>query len=139
MIGLLACSTANGQSSPEENQEVENAGSSRILLVLPFDNRSGQPNLEWIREAAGELLSSRFTSAGFSPMSRAERLYALDHLGLPEGFQPSRASSLKLAQTLEKSKNFDEARVRYEEYLAILKDGPSAIEAKKALERLKKP
>jgi len=34
-------------------------------------------------------------------MSRADRLYALDHLGLPPGFQPSRASSLKLAQTLD--------------------------------------
>ena len=34
-------------------------------------------------------------------MSRADRLYALDHLGLPQGFQPSRASSLKLAQTLD--------------------------------------
>ena len=28
-------------------------------------------------------------------------MYALDHSGLPEGFQPSRASSLKLAQTLD--------------------------------------
>jgi tetratricopeptide (TPR) repeat protein len=34
-------------------------------------------------------------------MSRPERLYALDHLGLPEGFHPSRATSLKLAQTLD--------------------------------------
>jgi len=34
-------------------------------------------------------------------MSRPERLYALDHLGLPQGFQPSRASSLKLAETLD--------------------------------------
>ncbi len=34
-------------------------------------------------------------------MSREDRLYALDHLGLPEGFQPSRASALKLAQTLD--------------------------------------
>jgi hypothetical protein len=40
-------------------------------------------------------------SAGFAPMRRADRLYALDHLGLPEGFHPSRASSLKLAQTLD--------------------------------------
>ena len=73
----------------------------RILLVLPFDNRSGQPSLEWVREASAELLESRFASAGFAPMSRADRLYALDHLGLPQGFQPSRASSLKLAQTLD--------------------------------------
>ncbi len=34
-------------------------------------------------------------------MSRPDRMYALDHLGLPQGFQPSRASSLKLAQTLD--------------------------------------
>jgi len=73
----------------------------RILLVLPFDNRSGQPSLEWVREAAPEILSSRFLSAGFAPMSRADRLYALDHLGLPEGFHPSRATALKLAQTLD--------------------------------------
>jgi tetratricopeptide (TPR) repeat protein len=77
------------------------ADRGRILLVLPFDNRTSQPNLEWIREAAAELLSSRFASAGFSPMTRADRVYALDHLGLPPGFQPSRASSLKLAQTLD--------------------------------------
>jgi tetratricopeptide (TPR) repeat protein len=77
------------------------ADRGRILLVLPFDNRTGQPSLEWIREAAADLLSSRFASAGFAPMTRADRMYALDHLGLPEGFQPSRASSLKLAQTLD--------------------------------------
>jgi tetratricopeptide (TPR) repeat protein len=77
------------------------ADRGRILLVLPFDNRTGQPSLDWIREAAAELLSSRFRSVGFAPMSRADRMYALDHLGLPQGFQPSRASSLKLAQTLD--------------------------------------
>ncbi len=86
---------------PATAQEPQTAGKGRILLVLPFDNRTGQPNLEWIREAAPEILSSRFTSAGFAPLSRADRLYALDHLGLPEGFQPSRASSLKIAQTLD--------------------------------------
>jgi tetratricopeptide (TPR) repeat protein len=47
-------------------------------------------------------------------------------------------ATFKLAQTLEKTKEFEEARARYAEYLAILKDGPSAGEAKKALERLKK-
>ena len=77
------------------------ADGGRVLLVLPFDNRTGQPSLEWMREAAAEILSMRFASAGFEPTSRADRVYALDHLGLPQGFQPSRASSLKLAQTLD--------------------------------------
>ena len=76
-------------------------GNGHVLLVLPFDNRTGQPSLEWIREAASQILSARFASAGFQPTSREDRRYALDHLGLPESFQPSRASSLKLAQTLD--------------------------------------
>lgn len=75
--------------------------SSRILLVLPFENRTGQPSLEWLREAAPEVLNTRLSAAGFSPISTADRLYAFDHLGLPPNYQPTRASSLRLAQTLD--------------------------------------
>jgi tetratricopeptide (TPR) repeat protein len=73
----------------------------RLLLVLPFDNRTDQPNLDWISEAVPEVLNRRFISAGFMPISRDDRLYALDHLGLPATFQPSRASAIRLAQTLD--------------------------------------
>jgi tetratricopeptide (TPR) repeat protein len=90
---------AHSQAGPESARSSEDHG--RILLVLPFDNRTGQPSLEWVREAAADLVSTRFAAAGFAPMNRADRMYALDHLGLPQGFQPSRASSLKLAQTLD--------------------------------------
>jgi len=48
-------------------------------------------------------------------------------------------ATFKLALTLEKSKQISEAKLRYQEYLTILKDGPYAAEAKKALERLNKP
>lgn len=98
LVGLFSGlqSTAQGPSS-----EGASGGKNRILLVLPFDNGTEQPNLEWIREAAPEILNARFASAGFAPMSRADRMYALDHLGLPQQFQPSRASALKLAQTLD--------------------------------------
>jgi tetratricopeptide (TPR) repeat protein len=100
-FALTAATNAFGQASGDSVGDRSGAGRGRILLVLPFDNRSGQPSLEWIREAAPEILSSRFLSAGFAPMSRTDRLYALDHLGLPEGFHPSRATALKLAQTLD--------------------------------------
>ncbi len=53
------------------------------------------------RGAAPELLTSRLLSAGFAPLSRADRRYALDHLGFPQSFHPSRATSLKLAQTID--------------------------------------
>jgi tetratricopeptide (TPR) repeat protein len=103
VLTLTWATKASGQATGDTGADRPNfgAGHGRILLVLPFDNRSGQPSLEWIREAAPEILSSRFLSAGFAPMSRTDRLYALDHLGLPEGFHPSRATALKLAQTLD--------------------------------------
>ena len=47
------------------------------------------------------MLNRRLASAGFLPISRDDRLYALDHLGLPSTFQPSRASAIRLAQTLD--------------------------------------
>lgn len=101
----LVCAICASAQVPGDNPSAPSttpaADRGRILLVLPFDNRTGQPNLEWLREAAADLLSSRFRSVGLAPMSRADRMYALDHLGLPQGFQPSRASSLKLAQTLD--------------------------------------
>ena len=83
-------------------------GKGRIVLVFPFDNAtppsaSGaeQSTLDWVGEAAPQVLNSRFTSAGFLPLSREDRLYALDHLGFPETFSPSRATALRVAETLD--------------------------------------
>lgn len=98
---LTAAAKAQSGAAAGDGAEARTSGGGRVLLVLPFDNRTGQPNLEWMREAAAEILSMRFASAGYQPTSRADRMYALDHLGLPQGFQPSRASALKLAQTLD--------------------------------------
>jgi len=64
---------------------------------------------------------------------------ALDRFREALQYKPRDAvATFKLAQTLEKSKQFEQARAQYEAYLTILKDGPSAGEAMKALERLKK-
>jgi tetratricopeptide (TPR) repeat protein/nucleotide-binding universal stress UspA family protein len=104
VLAVLCVLAAAAQAQPNAAAGDGGTRSSvggRVLLVLSFDNRTGQPSLEWMREAAAEILSMRFASAGFQPTSRADRVYALDHLGLPQGFQPSRASALKLAQTLD--------------------------------------
>lgn len=73
----------------------------RLLLVLPFDNLTGQVNLDWIDEAVPDVLNRRLASSGFLPIDREDRRYAMDHLGLPQTFQPSRASAIRLAQTLD--------------------------------------
>jgi TolB-like protein len=64
----------------------------RVILVLPFDNRSGQPNLNWIGDSFPDTLNQRLGSAGFLTISRDDREFALDHLGLPTDFRPTRAT-----------------------------------------------
>ena len=80
--------------------------------MLPFENQTTQPNpsgqeanpnpsVDWIGAAVPEILNQRLASAGFLPISRGDRAYALDHLGLPADFRPSHASTLRLAQSLD--------------------------------------
>ncbi len=73
----------------------------RLVLVLPFDNRSGQPNLSWIGDSVPDTMNQRLNSAGFLTITRDDRLYALDHLGLPADFKPTRATTIRMAQTLD--------------------------------------
>jgi tetratricopeptide (TPR) repeat protein len=73
----------------------------RVVLVLPFDNRSGQTNLAWVGDSFPDTLNQRLTSAGFLTITRDDRQYALDHLGLPVDFRPSRATTIRIAETLD--------------------------------------
>ena len=91
-----------GQKPSEpEHRAADIRQSGRLVLVLPFDNRSGQSNLNWIGDSFPYTLNQRLSSAGFLTISRDDRMYALEHLGLPEEFRPSRASTIKIAQTLD--------------------------------------
>jgi tetratricopeptide (TPR) repeat protein len=73
----------------------------RVVLVLPFDNRSGQSTLAWVGDSFPDTLNQRLTSAGFLTITRDDRQYALDHLGLPIDFRPSRATTIRIAQNLD--------------------------------------
>ncbi len=73
----------------------------RLVLVLPFENRSGDAGLNWIGDSFPDTLNQRLATAGFQAISREDRAYALDHLGLPPGFRPSRATTIRIAQTLD--------------------------------------
>ena len=101
VMAVLAPCGMTAQNPAQNPAPAAPAIPGRLLLVLPFDNRTDQPNLDWISEAIPEVLNRRLASAGFMPISRDDRLYALDHLGLPPTFQPSRASEIRLAQTLD--------------------------------------
>jgi len=90
VLGLLAGAAARAQES-----------GGRVVLVLPFENRSGNPSLSWIGDSFPDTLDKRLTSVGFLTLSRDDRVFAYEHLGLPEGFKPSRATAIKIAQQLD--------------------------------------
>ncbi|WP_263383788.1 tetratricopeptide repeat protein [Granulicella arctica] len=92
LLGAFQSTTASAQTRDT---------GGRLILVLPFDNRTGQPNLAWIGDSFPDTLNQRLTSAGFLTITRDDRLYALDHLGLPADFRPTRATTIRMAQTLD--------------------------------------
>jgi Flp pilus assembly protein TadD/TolB-like protein len=96
LLALLP--SARAQISPEAH---EKEGGGHVILVLPFDNRSGNPNLNWIGDSFPDTLNQRLSSAGFLTITRDDRLFALDHLGLPADFRPTRATTIRIAQTLD--------------------------------------
>ena len=77
------------------------ATAGRVVLVLPFENRSGNASLNWVGDSFPDTLDARLNSAGFLTISHDDRNYAFDHLGLPIQFKPSRATAIRIAQQLD--------------------------------------
>jgi tetratricopeptide (TPR) repeat protein len=73
----------------------------RVVLVLPFENRSGNATLNWIGNSFPDTLDRRLNSSDFLTISHDDRVYALTHLGLPADFRPSRATTIRIAQQLD--------------------------------------
>ena len=73
----------------------------RVVLVLPFENHSGNASLNWIGDSFPDTLNKRLDSAGFLTISRDDRAYAYDHMGLPVDFRPTRATTIRIAQVLD--------------------------------------
>ena len=96
---LLLAPILHAQTPDPSGPEKETNG--RLVLVLPFDNRTGQPNLQWIGDSFPDTLDQRLNSAGFLTIARDDRQYALDHLGFPIDFRPTRATTIRIAQTLD--------------------------------------
>lgn len=77
------------------------AAGGRVVLVLPFDNHSGNASLNWIGGSFPNTLNKRLDSAGFLTISRDDRAFAFDHMGLPVDFKPTRATTIRIAQVLD--------------------------------------
>lgn len=90
-FGNLVRPSANGDASIN----------GRLVLLMPFENRSGNPSLDWIGSAFPDIFSRRLAGANYLPLGREDRDYALNQLGLPKNFDPSIAMTIHMAQMLD--------------------------------------
>jgi len=71
------------------------------MLVVPFENASGAPGLEWVGETFPEILGQRMASNSLYLVGRADRNYAFDRLGIPQNLRPSHATLFRLGEEMD--------------------------------------
>lgn len=72
----------------------------KTAVVIPFENGSSVPGLEWISEAFPEILQERLSSPSLFVLSREDRLRAYDQMGIPAELHPSRATVYRIAEQM---------------------------------------
>lgn len=80
-------------------QEPVTAG--QTLLVIPFENQSKAPGIEWIADSFPELLQERLNSSTLFVLPREDRVRAYDRFGIPVDLHPSRATVYRIAEQLD--------------------------------------
>lgn len=73
-------------------------GVSDVVLILPFENLSGQGEFNWVGESFADSLSELLGAHGLRVVSSDAREIAYQRLRLPLTVIPSRATSIKLAR-----------------------------------------
>lgn len=74
---------------------------AQTYLTAPLDNRSRQPNLDWIGESISESLRAALQSSDLAVVSREEREAGIKRLSLRPGSALTFASLTKLAEAVE--------------------------------------
>ena len=92
MLCLLLTAAAFGQTPSTAGETV---------LVVPFENQSKAPGIEWIGDSFPELLQERLNSATLFVLPREDRIRAYDRVGIPVGLHPSRATVYRIAEQLD--------------------------------------
>ncbi|MGB9202535.1 MAG: tetratricopeptide repeat protein [Terriglobales bacterium] len=90
-------------------QEVSGSGRSvagrtvfgHTMVVIPFENASPTPGLEWLGESFPETFHQQLNSPVLYVASRDERLRAYDRQGIPAGVHASRATLYRLAEQMD--------------------------------------
>src|SRR5581483_12021917 len=79
----------------------ENPRGTQTVMLMPFENQSSAPGLEWIGEAFPAVISQRMARPQLYIISRDDRVYAFDHSGIPMTVLPSRATIYRVAEQMD--------------------------------------
>ncbi|MGH9521741.1 MAG: tetratricopeptide repeat protein [Terriglobales bacterium] len=74
---------------------------AQTIVVMPFENESKAPGLEWIGESFPEVLGQRLSSLALYVVPREDREYALDRAGIPANVHLSRATLFHIAEQMD--------------------------------------
>ena len=74
---------------------------TRTLLILPFENASKTPGLEWIGESFPEAMDERMSAATLYVVPREDRTYAFDRAGIPLNVRPSHATLFRIGEQMD--------------------------------------
>ncbi len=84
---------------PEAEVKLPQVPGKKALAVLFFENRSGTPELDWLREGLADMLIANFSRAPkLSVLSRQQLAVLLDRLGHGRGAQLPLEEALELAR-----------------------------------------
>jgi tetratricopeptide (TPR) repeat protein len=99
---LLRCASLRAQDSITSARSMaDRIVVGHTLVVIPFENASPTPGLEWLGESFPETFREQLDSPILYVASRDERLRAYDRQGVPAGVHPSRATLYRLAEQMD--------------------------------------
>ncbi|MGD0792878.1 MAG: tetratricopeptide repeat protein [Terriglobales bacterium] len=102
LVALLFCPALRAQDSTASGRTVaDRIVVGRTMVVIPFENASPTPGLEWLGESFPETFHEQLNSPVLYVASRDERLRAYDRQGIPAGVHPSRATLYRLAEQMD--------------------------------------
>ncbi len=107
VVSLFFCPSLRAQDIPGSGRSVGGqtvfgqAIFGHTMVVIPFENASPTPDLEWLGESFPETFHQQLNSPVLYVASRDERLRAYDRQGIPAGVHASRATLYRLAEQMD--------------------------------------
>jgi tetratricopeptide (TPR) repeat protein len=102
LVSLLLCPPLRAENTPASGQALDSHTTvGRTMVVIPFENTSPTPGLEWLGESFPETFHEQLNSPVLYVAGRDERLHAYDRQGVPAGVHPPRATLYRLAEQMD--------------------------------------